>query len=176
MTADETQQRLHILYTKHHKWLYATIYKLCKNNEIAEDLVSELYLYLGEKDNRDLYYNDSFNLLYCRMYLTSRYYNLYKRDKKLTDFDLEDFCNQSDSEYDYEEDKMLETKYNEVMSEIQGLSKTKLWVSAAIYQMYSLTDYTIEDLSKNIGISPSTTFRHIKIIREHIKNTIKAPE
>jgi RNA polymerase sigma factor (sigma-70 family) len=169
----QTKKRLEVLYKKHHKWLYSTIFKITQDPTTSEELVGELYLYLGEKDNKHLYYNDSFNLMYCRSFLQSRYYNLYKRNKKLEltdeDLDIEDI------EYDYEEDKMLETKYDEVMDTIQGLSKTDMWASAAIYQLYALTDQTIEEVSKDIGISPSTTFKHIKRIREYLKDTIRTP-
>ena len=61
------------------------------------------------------------------------------------------------------------------MDTIQGLSKTDMWASAAIYQLYALTDQTIEEVSNDIGISPSTTFKHIKRIREHLKETIRTP-
>jgi len=169
----QTKKRLEVLYKKHHKWLYSTIFKITQDPTTSEELVGELYLYLGEKDNKHLYYNDSFNLMYCRSFLQSRYYNLYKRNKKLelTDEELDT----EDIEYDYEEDMRLQTKYDEVMDTIQGLSKTDMWASAAIYQLYALTDQTIEEVSNDIGISPSTTFKHIKRIREHLKETIRTP-
>lgn len=169
----ETNKRLTILYNKHHKWLYSTIFKITKCPTTSEELLGELYLYLGEKDSPVLYYNDSFNLMYCRSFLHSRYFNLYKRNKKedITDEVIE----RVDTEYDYEEDIKLQDKFDEVMNTIQALSKTEMWASAAIYQLYALTDQTIEEVSKDIGISPSTTFKHIKRIREYIKDTIKTP-
>jgi DNA-directed RNA polymerase specialized sigma24 family protein len=169
----ETQKRLDVLYRKHNRWLYSTIFNITKDPTTSEELVGELYLYLGEKDNKNLYFSDSFNLMYCRSFLQSRYYNLYKRNKKIdvTDEEIE----QVDIEYDYEEDMRLQTKYDEVMDTIQRLGKTELWASASIYQLYALTDQTIEQVSKDIGISPSTTFKHIKRIREYLKENIKTP-
>ena len=47
----ENTQRLGVLYTKHHQWLLGTAYNISKKQEFAEDLVGELYCYLGEKVN-----------------------------------------------------------------------------------------------------------------------------
>jgi len=38
-----------------------------------------------------------------------------------------------------------------------------------------MSDDTMIDVAKKIGISKSTTFISIKRIREHLKNTIRSP-
>ena len=79
---EEVNKRLTVLYTKHNKWLYACAYNQSKDKRVSEDLVQELYLYLGTKRNPKLFFNDSFNLLYCHNFIRSRYINYIKRENK----------------------------------------------------------------------------------------------
>ena len=51
----EVHHRLEVLYNKHHKWLMAAAKNISKDKEIAEDLVSELYIYLAEKKNEKVF-------------------------------------------------------------------------------------------------------------------------
>ena len=74
----ETTKRLGVLYNKHHSWLMACAYNKSKDIKVSEDLVQDLFLYLGEKNNPKIYYRDSFNLLYCHQFLSSRYINYIK--------------------------------------------------------------------------------------------------
>ena len=47
----ETTKRLGVLYNKHHSWLMACAYNKSKDIKVSEDLVQDLFLYLGEKNN-----------------------------------------------------------------------------------------------------------------------------
>ncbi len=51
---------------------------------MVDDLVAELYLYLAEKKNEKIYYLDSFNLQYCRSFISSRFINRIKIENKFT--------------------------------------------------------------------------------------------
>lgn len=173
MTNTETNKRLDILYRQHHQWLMAVAYNLSKDVDVASDLVGELYVYLGEKDNESLYYLDSFNLKYCQMFLSSRFYNKCNRDKKMVI--TESFSDDMDDEYDYDGDNRLEGSWNELKEELQRLKKGNMWSSAQLYEMYQFENLTMEQLSKRIGISKSTTFLNIKKIKEHLRNTLNNP-
>ena len=148
-------------------------YNLSKDVDIANDLVGELYIYLGEKNSEKLYYLDSFNLKYCQMFLSSRFYNKCNRDKKMVVTDR--FTDDMDGEYDYEGDYRLEDSWNELKDELSTLKKGNMWSSAQLYEMYQFENLTMEELSKRIGISKSTTFLNIKKIKEHLRNTINNP-
>ena len=169
----ETNKRLDILYRKHHHWLMSVAYNLAKDVDVANDLVGELYIYLGEKDNDNLYYSDSFNLKYCQMFLSSRFYNKCNRDKKMVITDT--FTDNMDDEYDYDGDNRLEASWNELKDELQRLKTSNMWSSAQLYEMYQFQDLTMEELSKKIGISKSTTFLNLKKIKEHLRNTLNNP-
>jgi len=63
--AKENSHRLEVLYTQSHNWLSSVAYNISKDKDVADDLVGELYLYLAEKCNPSIWYNNSFNLMYC---------------------------------------------------------------------------------------------------------------
>jgi len=169
----ETSKRLGVLYNKHHSWLLACAYNQSKNVTISEDLVQELYIYLGEKNNPKLYYRDSFNLLYCHNFISSRYINYIKRESKLST--ISDTYDKQEDKYNTEFDILLEQTYNQLKDELKQLSTTKMWSSAKLFEMYSFADITMEELSNKIGISKSTTFLNIKKIKEHLKNKLQNP-
>ena len=52
----ENNKRLETLYKQSHNWLIAVAYNLCKDKEVADELVGELYLYFAEKCNPSLWY------------------------------------------------------------------------------------------------------------------------
>lgn len=169
----ETQQRLGVLFTKHNSWLMACSFNNTKDVQLAEDIVQDLYLYLAEKKNPKLFYRDSFNLLYCHNFLSSRYINWIKRENKKTP--LTSTVDTEDSPYDLDMDEKIQQAYDILVGELKRLEQTKMWSSAKLYEMYAFTDITMDELSKKIGISKSTTFLNIKKIKEHIKQLIDNP-
>lgn len=169
----ECNQRLDTLYRKHHKWLGAVAFNVSQNHELTEELVGELYLYLGEKCNPKLFYLDSFNLQYCRQFIISRFINGIKRDKK--QIRLVDGWDTVDEVYDYDRDEKIDKAYDEVKQELDMMKKRKGWSSAMIYEHYWFSDKTLDEVSKDIRISKSTTFLAVKKTKTHLKKVIKNP-
>ncbi len=79
---EENRERLDYLCRNSHKWLIGAAFKVCKNLDVANELVCDLYLYLGERINPALWYDEgdikSFNLQYCRKFIHSRNLNRIK--------------------------------------------------------------------------------------------------
>lgn len=171
---EEHNKRIETLYLKHDEWLRKVGYNLTNNHDVVQDLVQELYLYLGSKRNKDLYYLDSFNLKYCYSFLRSRYFNLINREKrnvypqKFRDIEIDD--------YDIEWDNELQRFENDVIDELNKLQSSSMWSSAKIYKLYQFSDDTMEELSNKIGISKSTTFMSVKKVKQHLQKTIKKPK
>lgn len=174
-SCDENNRRLENLYKESHKWLMAVAYNTSKNKEIAEELVSDLYLYLGEKVNPNLWWGDnSFNLMYCHSFLKTRFINKIKSNNRLTT--ISPHWDKIDDEYDIEFDQKLENAYNGVIEELKAMEKTKLWPASKLYQMYIFTEgMTLDKLSNEIHISKSTSFLNIKKAKKHLKDTIQNP-
>ena len=170
----ENNKRLEVLHKQHNKWLQQVAYNLSGNIDVTQDLVQELYLYLANKVNPNLWYSDSFNLKYCHSFLQSRYVNLIKRENKNV-YNQYAFKDKKDVPYDEDWDTLIQKTYEDVQSEIKELQRTPMWASAKIYEMYAFGDTTMEKLSEEVGISKSTTFLNIKRIKEHLKENLKNP-
>jgi DNA-directed RNA polymerase specialized sigma24 family protein len=169
----ENTKRLGVLHTKHHEWLMACSYNKTKDVQLAQDLVQDLYVYLGEKCNPKLFYRDSFNLLYCHNFLSSRYINWIKRESK-NNYPTR-WKDKEDKPYDIDSDVRIQNAYDNLKGELKRLEKTRMWSSAKLYELYAFSEMTMEELSNNIGISKSTTFLNIKKIKEHLKTIIDNP-
>jgi hypothetical protein len=174
---EENKERLDYLYRHSHKWLLGAAFKVCKNLDTANELVADLYLYLSERINPSLWYDEedirSFNLQYCRKFLVTRNLNRIKREGK-TD-PLFEYPDDIDYEYDYEGDERIENAYSDVLKELKRLERTRLWAPAKLAGLYFFDDYTLEGLAKEIKISKSATFLNIKKIKTHLKNKIDNP-
>ena len=170
----ENNKRLQVLHQKHDDWLRSVAYNLSGNKDVVDDLVQELYLYLGEKRNKKLYYLDSFNLKYCYTFLSSRWNNLINREKK--SIYQQKFKDTFVDEYDDSWDKELERFEKDVLKELKRLEGTEMWPQAKIYHLYQFSNDTMEQLSKKVGISPTTTFLSVKKVKTHLKEVINKPK
>ncbi len=170
----ENNRRLETLYKQSHNWLIAVAYNLCKDKEVAEELVGELYLYFAEKCNPSLWYLNSFNLMYAHSFIRSRFFNKTKSDKRKTG--LSDDYDEVEKEYDLDTDERLEEAYNQIVAELKNMERTRAWASSKLYQLYAFDkDMTLEKLASNIGISKSTAFLQTKKAKLHLRATIKNP-
>jgi DNA-directed RNA polymerase specialized sigma24 family protein len=162
----ECDKRLSVLYHDKHRWLISEAKKLTKNTEEAEDLVQELFEYLHIKQNPKLFWGESYNIFYCNKSLN--------RTELMGDVKVE-LLWEEDVPYDEELDRELERAHNEVINELKSLSVTRLWPSAKIFELYWMSEDTLQETADKIGISKSTTFIAVKKIRKYLQNTIKSP-
>ena len=169
----ECNQRLDTLYRMHGEWINNITLNMCKNKNVTEEVVSDLYLYLAEKCNPKLFYKESYNLHYIYHFLKTRAINYQKRNSKTQS--LPEYWDDINVEYDEEYDNKIQNTFDEVKEELERMKKRKGWSSATIYSMYWMSDKTMDIVSKEIGISKSTTFLAIKKTKQHLKNTIKNP-
>ena len=59
---------------------------------------------------------------------------------------------------------------------LKSKNAQKDWVSAKIAELYYFgKGFTIESLAKEVGVSKSTVFLHIKSMRKEIKKNIQNP-
>lgn len=171
--SSETKKRLDVLYRKHHQWLFSVAFKLSRDETISNDLIQELYVYLAERNDESIYYEDSFNLQYCRAFIVSRFYNLKKVNKRwLPLFDGHD---EEDKPYDTEFDQKLEESYKQVIDELSLMKKKKGWSSAMLFEMYWFSNKTFAEMSKDLNISKSTSFLNVRKVKNILKEKIDNP-
>lgn len=170
----ENIERLDRLYKQSNKWLLGSANKICKDREAAKEMVSELYLYLAQKVNPAIWFGDSFNLMYCRSFIQTRWLNKIKADKRMVEFNYK-----YDDEvlpYDEDFDRKLENTYNQLVKELHDLETTRMWASSKLAQLYFFNDeMTLDQLANNIKISKSTAFLNVKKIKVHLKNKLNNP-
>jgi RNA polymerase sigma factor (sigma-70 family) len=171
----ECEKRLSVLYNDSHSWLISSARKITKNTEEAEDMVQELYLYLHQKCNPKLFWGtDSYNLFYCSKFLHSRFINKTKKLNRTT-YVEEVWDTELDEEYDIDADIQIQRAHDEVMSELKQLEKTKMWPQAKIFQLYWMSDKTLDEVANDIGISKSTTFLAVRKVKNYLKEVINNP-
>ena len=170
----ECERRLTNLYNQHNQWLVNEARKVTKNTEEAEDLVSELYEYLHLKKNPKIWYKDSYNLFYCNKFLHSRFMNKVKKLNRTTLVEVMPDVEEED-EYDIEYDLRLQQAHEEVVKELKKLEVTRMWPQGRIFELYWMSDKTLDSVAKDIKISKSTTFLAVKKVRKYLENTLDNP-
>ena len=171
----ECEKRLTNLYKESHQWLLQVAFNITKNTENAEDIVSELYEYLHKKKNTKLFWGkNSYNLLYCSKFLHHRFLNKTKKLNRTTYVEtIKDI--EMDIPYDMDRDLAIQKAYDDVTEELKKLSATKMWASSRIFELYWMSEDTLDEVSNKIGISKSTTFLAVKKIRKYLESVIENP-
>ena len=171
----ECERRLTNLYNESYYWLIQTANKVTKNKLESEDVTMELFEYLHSKCNPKLWWGgNSYNLQYCAKFLRHRYLNKTKKLNRTT-YVAEIWDTELDIPYDTEKDLEIQKAYDDVMEELRHLEKTKMWASSKLFSLYWCSEKTLEQVSKDIGISKSTTFLAVKKIRTYLKSVIQNP-
>jgi DNA-directed RNA polymerase specialized sigma24 family protein len=172
---EQCNKRLDTLYRESHTWLLKASYNICKSMIESEELVSDLYVYLSKECREKLWWGNSYNLIYCQKFLKHRWYN---RAEKIGRYIHTGDITIMDKEYEiYDEDRDIAVMqaYDNVRKELQSLQVTKLWPQARLYEMYWMSEDTLNEVAQKIGISKSTTFLAIKKIRKHMQGVIDNP-
>lgn len=171
---EECNCRLETLYLDSHSWLINSAKIITKDRDAADDLVQDLYLYLSEKCNPKIFWGNSYNIMYAQQFLKHRWINKAKKGSKI--FYKENvFHDEIDVPYDTEKDIEIQQAFDSVISELKRLESTKLWPQSKIFQLYWMSDKTLDEVAKDIKISKSTTFLAVKKIRSYLKEVIDNP-
>jgi len=172
---EECDWRLENLYKESHIWLIQVATNTTRNAENAEDMVSDLYLYLHNHRKKEIFWGKSYNLIYCMRYIQCRWIskreklNRYKLYDNIMDMDT------IDEPYDIDKDIQVMMTYDLVKEEVDALKNTKLFAQSALFKMYCYDDNTLSDVANKIGISKSTAFNSIKKVKDHLRKNIENP-
>jgi RNA polymerase sigma factor (sigma-70 family) len=172
----ECERRLIGLFNESNDWLIRSAKKITKHQEEAEDLVQELFIYLHEKCNPKLFYGENtYNLYYCNKFLHSRFMNKVVKLNR-TSYGFSDTSNDiEENEYDTEKDLAIEKAHKEVIDELNRLQITKMWPQAKIFELYWMSDKTLDQVATDTKISKSTVFLAVKKVRRYLKDVVDNP-
>jgi RNA polymerase sigma factor (sigma-70 family) len=173
----ECERRLVGLYKESHTWLVRSAKKITKQQEEAEDLVQELYIYLIEKCNPKIFYGqNTYNLFYAHKFLHSRFMNkVTKLNRVVYTGNDETHINLEDSVYNEDLDIKLQKAHDEVVNELDRLNKTRMWPQSKIFSLYWMSDDTLDEVARKTKISKSTVFLAVKKVRKYLKEVIDNP-
>jgi DNA-directed RNA polymerase specialized sigma24 family protein len=172
---EECTKRVDTLFRESHTWLLKAAYNVCKSREEAEELVSDCYIYLCKECRPKLFWGNSYNLIYLHKFLKHRWINRVSKLKRYQYTGDISVMDKSDTPYDEQRDIEIMKSYDAVIKELKSLQITRLWPAARLYEMYWMSEDTLNEVAKKIGISKSTTFLAIKKIRNHMSETIQNP-
>lgn len=165
----EHKQRITNLFNKHHDWLIkCALNANNKDMDKAEDIVQELYVYLLNKPNDKLYYNDSFNLNYLYNFIVTRSINNLKKDEKMV-YELDYQLKEDEIIDDDSEDKIIYILQQ--LEELKNNDKTRL--KAVTFLTYATNNYSANELSKKLGISQSSVYNYVNQVKLIIKSKYK---
>ncbi len=80
-----------------------------------------------------------------------------------------------DVPYDEDVDLAMQKAHDDILNELKQLEKTRMWASSKIFQLYWMSDKTLDEVAKDIGISKSTTFLAVRKIKNYLKEVIRNP-
>ena len=101
--------------------------------------------------------------------------NYIKRQNKTFQWEVSNFKDTPEEVYNVNNDIRLHSAYDMIKQELDTLKSTKMWTSAKLYELYAFSELTMEELSKEVGISKSTVFLNIKKVKQHLKILIDNP-
>ena len=149
----ECKIRLTNLFNQSHTWLLQASYNICKSFEESEELVSDLYLYLAKDCRKNIWWGDSYNLIYCQKFLRHRWFNRVEKLKRYHYTDNHNAMDETLNEYDEQKDKDIMRAYDDVLKELRNLQTTKLWPAARLYEMYWMSEDNLNEVAAKIGIN-----------------------
>jgi hypothetical protein len=80
-----------------------------------------------------------------------------------------------ENEYDTEKDLAIEKAHKEVIDELNRLQITKMWPQAKIFELYWMSDKTLDQVATDTKISKSTVFLAVKKVRRYLKDVVDNP-
>lgn len=156
---------------------------ICKDNDIAQDLVQTMFVKLIELEQKEgnlnrLSFNNELNKYFAYRIMLNLFINEKKRNSKnkasvyycdpdeLPDTpDPTPNQNQLESEYQEAKDNLLE--------EVSDTLKELHWYDALLFKEYATTDISFRKLSEETGISARSIFNTVNNVRKEIKENTR---
>ncbi len=148
------------LYRQYSPQLYLNVYKMVKDEQIAEELVQELFTKVWQKRD-ELSIESSFLAYLCRVAqnLVYDFFRKLKRDKKMQDH----FISVSTTYYEHIEEALHYRESNGILQKaLSQLSPQQL----KVYQFCKIDGDSYKEVALKMGISPHT-------VKEYLSNANK---
>lgn len=151
------------VFAKHQDWLDIVSSFGC-NKEMAEDIVSDMYLKIGillEK-GKDISYKDDINHFYIFRTLTTIFLDYKRKEAKVVLIDLDDVLDQQiEQDLDY---TLIESELNKFLDNLY-------WYDKKIYEIVDGGE-SISELSRKTSISYYSLYNTYKKVKTKIKKIL----
>lgn len=170
--SEENNKRVEVLFNKHYQTLIKYANSLTKDETKSEDIVSNIIEYLLTRPNKNIYYKDSFNLLYINKMIYCRFDDELKANAKFDEYN-EDIHTQYEEEYDIDTDQREQTLldlYIETINETRTLNIDKY---ADVYIKYKLYKTSIKTIAKIKSKNETTIYSHFSKLNKWVEQTYR---
>lgn len=169
----ENNWRIENLYKEHHGKLKSWGRNIVRGEEeLVEDIVGDLYLYLT-KPNPKIWFANSFNLIYCKAFINSRLLNWKGREKKMVR--MNERVDIVDTEYDDRLDRRIDEEYDKLIGILTEKKKEKGWQSWMLWEIYNFGEDTMQELADKIKLSKSTIFLNTRKVKRELREMLNNP-
>ena len=173
---------LEILTKKNDEWL-SMARSICKDDDLANDLVQEMYLRINKYiDNPDrIMKNDEVNSFFVYTTLRNLFYD-YKKNKNNNNKSFEEYRGYYTDDSDEsviskfavlpdqrEKDDLMEEAYYKISEAIYQEVSTWHWYDEKLFKLYFLTDKSLRDIAKDTKISLTSIYNSCKNYREKLE-------
>ena len=173
---------LEILTKKHSEWMSMAM-SICRDKNLAKDLVQDMYLRLNRYiDNPErIMKNDEINSFFVYITLRNLFYD-YKKDKNNNNSSFEEYksyyTKDSDETVvakfatlpeDRETDDLMEEAYHKISEAIYKEVSTWHWYDEKLFKLYFLTDNSLRDIAKDTKISLTSIYNSCKNYKKIIE-------
>ena len=173
---------LEIVTKKNSEWMSMAM-SICRDKNIAKDLVQDMYLRLNRYiDNPEkIMKNDEVNSFFVYITLRNLFYD-YKKDKNNNSSRFEEYksyyTDDSDESVvakfatlpeDRETDDLMEEAYHKISEAIYKEVSTWHWYDEKLFKLYFLTDNSLRDIAKDTKISLTSIYNSCKNYKKIIE-------
>jgi len=168
--------------SKHYKKFYGSAVNICKDKDLAKDLVQEMFIKLIAIEEKEgsldrLSYKGEINFYFCYRIL----YSIYLNTKILSNsYGVDVFYCDVEEEFNSRltdnPDKVAdaEREFNEAVSEItdhiEAIIKKEHWFDVALFKEYISGNKSMRELADEIGISAATISNSVNKVKQSIKS------
>ena len=146
---------------------FIQVVKTFGGNIDPQDIVQEMYLridyHLKKHPNKEI------NFFYCWTTLRHIFFDMYKKDTKYCDMDIQDFHNIEATNDDIQE----EEAYNLIEQKAKNIVNNLHYFDSKLFEIYSKEKTSIRKLADETNIGRRTIFDSLKKTKELIKEELK---
>ena len=155
-------------YKKHKTWMNIVKSFGCPDN-ITEDIVQEMYIYLirYEREGKDLWYGDQVNYYYVFKQLRGIYVQYLRASSKIKKVSLDDI----DKQFEEVDPLEYEEQYDKFLNSYLNASDNLFWYDKKVFELVA-KGKSIAELSRDTKIGYTSLYNTYTTVKNRLKNNL----